>query len=126
MPNLLFIALGGAIGALLRYGVSSCVQNWTKSPFPWGTMTVNIIGCFVIGICGALIAGSHLRAEFRPFILIGVQGSFTTFSTFGYETFELINDGYIAKAGLNILLSNLAGLAAVLIGYRLTAQVVGV
>lgn len=125
MLNLLFIALGGAIGTLLRYGVSSCVQNWTKSPFPWGTMAVNIIGCFVIGICGALLAGSHLRAEYRPFILIGVLGSFTTFSTFGFETFELINNGYFAKAGLNILLSNVVGLAAVFIGYRLTEQAVG-
>ena len=88
-------------------------------------MVVNIIGCFVIGICGALIAGSHLRAEYRPFILIGVLGSFTTFSTFGYETFELVNDGQFAKAGLNIFLNNLLGLVAVFIGYRLTEQVAG-
>jgi len=88
-------------------------------------MAVNIIGCFVIGLCGALLAGPYLRAEFRPFILIGVLGSFTTFSTFGYETFELVNEGQFAKAGLNILLNNLLGLAAVFIGYRLTEQVAG-
>ena len=56
-------------------------------------MAVNVIGCFAIGLCGALLAGAHLRAEFRPFILIGVLGSFTTFSTYGYETFELVNNG---------------------------------
>lgn len=125
MLNILFIALGGAIGALMRYGISGWVQQWTKSPFPWGTMVVNIIGCFIIGICGALLAGSHLRAEYRPFILIGVLGSFTTFSTFGYETFLLINEEQFTKAGLNILLNNLVGLAAVWIGYRLTEQLTG-
>ena len=126
MLNLLFIALGGAIGALMRYGISGWVQHWTKSPFPCGTMAVNIIGCFIIGLCGALLAGPYLRAEFKPFILIGMLGSFTTFSTFGYETFELVNEGQFAKAGLNILLNNLLGLAAVCIGYRLTEQDVGV
>ncbi len=125
MLNLLFIALGGAIGALLRYGISGWVQRGTGSTFPWGTMAVNMIGCFVIGLCGALLAGPYLREEYRPFILIGVLGSFTTFSTFGYETFELVNDGQFARAGLNILLSNLVGLAAVWIGYRLTEQVAG-
>jgi len=125
MQAIVFIALGGAFGAVLRYGISGWVQNWTGSAFPWGTMVVNIIGCFAIGLCGALLAGAHLRAEFRPFILVGVLGSFTTFSTFGYETFELVNNGQFGRAGLNVMLSNLAGLAAVWIGYRLTEQVAG-
>ena len=67
-----------------------------------------------------------LTGDARAFHVIGLLGSFTTFSTFGYETFELVNNGQFGRAGLNILLSNLAGLAAVWLGYRLTEQVAGV
>lgn len=125
MDKLILIALGGAFGAVLRYGISGWVQRWTDSSFPYGTLVVNVIGCFAIGLCGALIAGPYLSEKIRPLILIGVLGSFTTFSTFGYETFEMINDGQFGRAGLNVLLSNVAGLAAVWIGYRLTEQIAG-
>ena len=125
MQNLLFIAGGGAIGAVLRYAVSGWVQRLTDSSFPWGTMVVNVLGCFVIGLCGALMAGPYLDDKWRPFMLIGILGSFTTFSTFGYETFEFINDGQFTRAGMNILLSNAVGLAALWIGYRITEQVAG-
>lgn len=78
-----------------------------------------------LGLVAALLAGQYLREEWKPFLLIGVLGSFTTFSSIGFETFELVNEGQLTRAGINIPLSNLAGLAAVWIGYRLTEQVVG-
>ena len=84
-----------------------------------------MLGCFAIGMTGALLAGPYLDEKWRPLTLIGVLGSFTTFSTFGYETFELINDGQFGRAGLNVLLNNVIGLGAVWIGYRLTEQIAG-
>lgn len=125
MLKLIFIAVGGSAGALLRYGISGWVQRLTGSSFPWGTLVVNVVGCFAIGLCGALLAGPYLDDKFRPLVMIGILGSFTTFSTFGYETFEQINDGQFARAGFNILLANVAGLAAVWLGYRLTEQWAG-
>ena len=125
MLKLLFIAIGGSVGALLRYGISGWVQRATDSSFPWGTLAVNVVGCFAIGLCGALLAGPYLDEKYRPLLLIGILGSFTTFSTFGYETFEQINDGQFGRALLNVMLANVAGLAAVWLGYRLTEQVAG-
>ena len=125
MIKLVLIVIGGAVGALLRYGISGWVQKLGDSSFPYGTLVGNVIGCFLIGLCGAFIAGPHFPERIRPLIIIGVLGSFTTFSTFGMETIELINNGQFTRAGLNILLSNLAGLAAVFIGYRLTEQIAG-
>lgn len=123
MLKLAMIALGGAAGALLRYGIAGLVQRLSGGTFPVGTMTVNIIGCLAIGIIGAAVTGPYIiREEYRALILIGLLGSFTTFSTFGWETFELINERQLLRAGANILLSNALGLAGVWLGYRLAVR----
>jgi len=125
MINLLLIAAGGAAGAVLRYGVAGLVHRLTDSTWPWGTLVVNVLGCLAIGLCGALIAGQFMPERSRMFVLIGVLGSFTTFSTFGFETFELVNDGQFIDAAANVLASNAAGLFAVWLGYRLTEHFAG-
>lgn len=126
MLKILLIAAFGAVGALLRYAVSGWALRTSTGAFPVGTLVVNLAGCLVIGVLGAVFAGPHLiREEYRAAILVGMLGAFTTFSTFGLETFELANNGQYRLAGLNILLSNLGGLAAVWIGYRVTQQWVG-
>jgi CrcB protein len=128
MLKLLVIALGGAVGAVLRYAVGGWVHRLLDdTSFPVGTLAVNVLGCFLIGIAGAALAGPWLvREEWRAAVLIGLLGAFTTFSTFGWETFELMNDGQLGRAGLNVALGNVLGLAGVWIGYRLTEAVVGV
>ena len=120
MLKLGLIAAGGAAGALLRYAVSGSAQKLTSGTFPLGTLCVNVIGCVLIGFFGAFFAGPHLvREEYRVALLVGLLGAFTTFSTFGWETVSLVNAGQLWQAGLNIALSNGAGLVSVVLGYRL-------
>lgn len=128
MVKLLWIAAGGSVGAVLRYAVSGWVQRPAgATTFPIGTLTVNVVGCLAMGLLYAVFAGhSLIREEYRLAILVGVLGGFTTFSTFGYETFALINDRQFARAAVNVLLSNAAAIAAVWLGYRLGERWVGV
>lgn len=96
------IGLGGFIGAVLRYGISGWVQDRSGSIiFPFGTAAVNLLGCFVIGVLTFLVeTRSYLSVEARAFLLIGLLGSFTTFSTFGSETLGLIRSGRMDMAAL--------------------------
>lgn len=96
------IGLGGCIGAILRYLVSGWVQDRSESIlFPFGTASVNLIGCFVIGLLTFLVeTRSYFSVETRAFLLIGLLGSFTTFSTFGSETLSLLRGGRMDMAAL--------------------------
>ncbi len=127
VPKLIMIMAGGSVGALLRYGVSGFAQKFTGGSFPLGTLVVNVIGCLLMGLAAALFAGPHLiREEYRMALLVGLLGAFTTFSTFGIETFSLANDGQFRLAAANILLSNGLGLGALWFGYRLSEKWFGV
>lgn len=124
MPlNLLLIACGGAIGSVLRYAIGGWIQRLAIGAvelFPIGTLGVNVAGCLLIGLLAALFASPHmLREETRLFLLVGVLGGFTTFSTFGLETFQLINDRQWTWAAANVLVTNVACLTSVCIAYRL-------
>jgi CrcB protein len=114
------IALGGAIGAVCRYGLSLWVAQITSHALPYGTAVVNLSGCFVFGI---LAGWSEYRAplsdEARAFLLVGVLGGFTTFSSFGYETFLLLREGRVAVAALNGAGQLITGLVAVWAGWML-------
>ncbi|KUO53386.1 MAG: chromosome condensation protein CrcB [Desulfitibacter sp. BRH_c19] len=112
-----FIALGGAIGALGRYLLSSWVYNKGDFIFPWGTFVVNVLGCFFLGmfyVWGAekLIISPNIRA----FLAVGLLGAFTTFSTFSLETLNIIKEGEIKIALLNIISSLVVCLFAVWLG----------
>lgn len=127
MTKLLLIAAGGAAGAVLRYLVAGWGQSLTAGSFPLGTLLVNVAGCFLIGLLGAMFAGPIVvREEYRLAVLIGLLGGFTTYSTFGWETFSLLNDGQRWAAIVNVVLSTGLGLAAVWIGYRLAERWQGV
>ena len=116
---LLYIALGGAVGAVSRYLVSGWVMHSTGRVFPVGTLCVNVIGCLLIGILGAAFAGPQLiREEYRLALMVGLLGSFTTFSTFGAESMALVSAGQLRLAVLNVVLSNGLGLSAAWFGYR--------
>jgi CrcB protein len=116
------IAAGGAIGALARYGMGGLVQQALKTAsFPAGTMAVNLTGCLLIGFGGGLIESRQFFSpEMRTFVFIGFLGSFTTFSTFGLESFNLVRDSQWLLAAANICLSVIVGLAAVLAGNMLS------
>jgi CrcB protein len=119
MTKWLLIAAGGAFGSVLRYAVQGWVQRATNGSFPAGTLAVNVLGCILIGFLTALFTGPFLiREEYRVGLSVGILGGFTTFSTFGLETFTLMNAGQFGWASLNIILSCGLGLFAVWLGYR--------
>lgn len=121
MRNLLFIGIGGFFGAVLRYLISGGVQKWSQSvDFPYGTLTVNLVGCLLIGILTRLDElRSLLSPEMRFFILIGLLGAFTTYSTFSNEAMNLINDRRFNLAVVYLGAHLVLGLGAVMLG-RLT------
>lgn len=117
------IAAGGALGALLRYWVSLGVHHLAGRGFPYGTLTVNVLGSLLMGILYVLLlerlaSGSATRG----FLLVGVLGAFTTFSTFSIETLNLIQSGETARAALNIVLSVVLCIGAAGIGLLLGRQ----
>jgi CrcB protein len=120
----LWIAIGGALGSMARYGCSSLAARWAGETFPWGTLLVNVIGSFVIGFF-ATLTGPDGRAlaspDARQFVLVGICGGYTTFSSFSLQTLNLVRDGDLVGAGLNIVSSVAACLLAVWLGYAAAA-----
>ena len=120
--NAAMVGSGGFIGALARYGLSGLVHRQVPfATFPYGTMAVNLMGCCAIGVIAGLAESRQLFGpEFRTFALIGVLGGFTTFSTFGYETFAMLRDAEYLRVAANIGVHVVLGLALVWLGYALT------
>ena len=115
----LSVAAGGALGALLRFALTGWVQDLTAGVFPWGTMTVNVLGSLLLGFTVVWLEGGMASAELRQFATIGVLGAFTTFSTFSYEAVALVRDGDAWAAGGYVAGSVVVGLAAALVGMAL-------
>ena len=115
---LLLVGIGGFIGSLFRYWISGIVQNISGSiSFAFGTLAVNTIGCFIIGFFAYLIeARSMLTSEIRAFVLVGLLGAFTTFSTFGNETYNHIVESKFHLVLINIGAHIFLGLSAVYLG----------
>ncbi|MGA8205166.1 MAG: fluoride efflux transporter CrcB [Woeseiaceae bacterium] len=124
MISFLLVGAGGAVGAMFRYGLVGFVQSRIPfSTFPYGTLTVNLCGCLLIGALTGLVDARQLfTPEFRTFALIGVLGGFTTYSTFGYETFALLRDAEFPRALAYVGVHVIAGLALVWAGYNLTTS----
>ena len=122
MRHLIAVGCGGCIGSIMRYLVSGWAQTLSKSAsFPVGTLSVNVLGCFAIGLLGGYADNIEaFSATTRSFLLIGLLGGFTTFSTFSYETLGLLRDGQPAAALANVLVHVLSGLFAVWAGYALS------
>ena len=117
MRSYLIVFLGGGVGAAIRYWLSGAVYRYLPADFPYGTLAVNISGCFLIGILMAFQDGRFdFQPTFRLLIGIGILGGFTTFSTFSYETTALLRDGQAIQASLNIFVSLLGCLAATFAG----------
>ena len=117
--TLAYVALGGALGALARYGISGWVYDRMGENFPWGTLAVNLVGCLALGLVIRWLQVSAVAPEVRPFLTIGVLGAFTTFSTFSYETVALLQEGQWLRAGLYMGGSVVLGLIAMVAGMAL-------
>jgi len=119
---ILLVGVGGFFGAVMRYVVTNWVQDFFHVlSLPYGTLTVNLLGCLIIGLLGGLSESRNLlNQEARALLFIGVLGGFTTFSTFGYETVQLLRDGQSLAAFSNIGLQVCMGLVAVWIGYSIS------
>ena len=113
------IGIGSFIGGSLRYLIAQMVQSKFLSAFPFGTLTVNIVGCFVIGLVFGLSERLNLSPEWRLFLATGICGGFTTFSAFSLETMQLLRDGQILHGLLYVATSILVGLLAVYLGMTL-------
>jgi CrcB protein len=118
--NLFLIAIGGAIGSVARWLLSSFVLRVTGSLFPIGTFIVTVVGCIVFGaVVGAAQQRFVLSPEARAFLLIGVLGGFTTFSSYAFESFGLVRDGQMLAATINIVGQVVVGLVAFWAGFAI-------
>ncbi|MEE9193919.1 MAG: fluoride efflux transporter CrcB [Thermodesulfobacteriota bacterium] len=116
MLQIILIGFGGAIGALSRYTLSNLISKSFQTNFPLGTLGVNLLGCFIIGIVWQFSEHYSIEKNLRLFFFLGLLGAFTTFSTFGLESLHLFKDGYMKSALLNIFLNNILGIVLVLLG----------
>jgi len=120
-----WIALGSALGGIARYACSGLVANWFGQAFPWGTLLVNVLGSFVIGFFATLTGPDGrllVPGDARQFVMVGLCGGYTTFSSFSLQTLTLAQDGEFMRAGLNIGGSVVLCLVSVWLGYAAAAM----
>lgn len=122
MTKIMMLAAGGAIGTLLRYSVSGLTHRVMTGMFPWGTLAVNLIGSFIIGLLWGLFEIQNISSNFRTFLFVGILGGFTTFSTFALESLHLMRDGEMKLALSNVLASNILGILLVFAGFAASKQ----
>ena len=121
----LWVAIGGAIGSVARFWLTEASARWWGPDFPWGTVIANVTGSFLIGLIAALpVLGPRdlLGPIGRQFLMVGIMGGYTTFSSFSLQTLTMMQNGHVAKAALNIGGSVVLCLIAVAAGYALGAM----
>lgn len=117
LKNLLFVAMGGAVGAMLRYAISSGIYTWFGRSFPYGTLVVNVAGSFTIGLLSImLVERFNVPQEWRLALVVGVLGALTTFSTFSWDTLDLMQQGLLQRAFVNVLLNVVLCIGAAWLG----------
>lgn len=122
MKNALVVGFGGFIGCVARYLISLLISQCFGAPaFPYATLVVNIVGCFLIGLLGGLAENTNMFSpEMQLFLTVGILGGFTTYSAFGYQTVMLARDEQIVPAILNLSAHIILGFGAVWLGVLLT------
>jgi CrcB protein len=123
MSGILLMAVAGALGTLARYGVGLWAHRLLGPAFAWGTLAANLAGCFAIGLLMPLLAAGLLFRDARIVLAIGFLGAFTTFSTFGWETFNYIETGNARLAMVNVAANLVLGLACVWLGWLAGRQI---
>lgn len=119
--TVVLVLLGGAVGAPLRYLTDLFVQSRHDSVFPWGTFTVNITGSLVVGAVASAVTSHDVPSWVLTLVGTGLCGALTTFSTFGFETVRLVEEGSWLAAGLNVVASLIVGLGACALGWAVVA-----
>ena len=126
MLTYLYVALGGAIGSVARFAISGTIARGINEVFPWGTLIVNITGCFIIGFF-AMLTGPNGRIlvppDVRQFVMVGMCGGYTTFSSFSLQTLALAQGGDMRRAGFNVVVSVAFCLVGVYLGSVAAAAV---
>ncbi len=122
MPKYLAVMAGAALGGLARYLIASAITARVVSRFPWGTFTVNVIGCFLIGLIATVLVERSAPVTWSLFLVTGILGGYTTFSAFGWETVQLSRQGEHFVALANVLGSVVAGYVAVWLGVLLARK----
>lgn len=123
MHPLLLVAIGGALGSMARYGAAAAVNRMAHSAFPWGTLVVNVTGSFLIGVLMVLLfKAGEWRENGRLLLVTGMMGGFTTFSSFSWETWKLLEDGRVMMAVTNVFASVAICLLATMVGALLARQ----
>lgn len=123
MTKLLLVGCGGFLGAIARYWLNAWVAERWPGPVPLGTLSVNVLGCFVLGLFASYLATRPgLSPQATLFLRVGLLGAFTTFSTLGIESVELLEQGNWRAAGLSILANLVLGLGAVAVGAGLARR----
>jgi len=121
--NVIAVAMGGAVGAVMRFGVGTGIANLLGRAFPYGTMVANVLGCLTMGVLYVvMLERMAVAPEWRAALQVGMLGAFTTFSTFSIETLLLIENGETVKAVLNIVLSLGLCLSAAWLGMLMGRQ----
>lgn len=122
MPSYLIVFLGGGLGAVLRFLVGPAIQSLVNGfTFPFGTFFVNITGCLIIGFLAGLAESRSLFSlEARQFVFVGILGGYTTFSSFGLETFQLLREGQVVYAVANASLQVVLGILLLWLGFSLS------
>jgi CrcB protein len=119
LHKLSWLLVSGALGAVSRVGLTSLI-SWLWPKFPWGTLAVNVLGCFLFGLVWAMTAGPRsLPPELRLIVLGGFMGAFTTFSTYVFDTFRLFQEAGLLAASAYFLANNLIGVGALVLGIAL-------
>jgi CrcB protein len=116
--EIVWVACGGACGAVTRYAVAMASAHWLTPTLPLGTLIVNVAGCFALGVLSEYHLLKELQSHWRLAVGVGFLGSLTTFSTFGHETFRLWEKGHSLQAVGNVAVNLVAGLVAVVIGIQ--------
>lgn len=124
MSNIALIGLGGLVGTLSRYWISQWLETRAQSPFPYGTLVVNVLGCFAAGFLFQALEHAAISEGVRLAIFVGFLGGFTTFSAYGLQSLVLVRGGMLSLAAVNVLVSNVAGLAMVWVGAAVSRLVV--
>ena len=117
MVKIIFLLTGGALGSLSRYLVSGISHKWISGTFPWGTLIANSTGALLIGFFWGLFELRDISPKARMFIFVGFLGGYTTFSTFALETMNMVRDGDMRLAVINLILNNALSLFFVFMGY---------
>ena len=123
LPAVIVVGVGGAIGAICRVGLGYYVMNVARSSFPWGTMVVNLAGCFLIGLLWSVFDHYGLSNQLKLLVISGGLGAFTTFSTFGLEAIHLFSSGQVKLGVIYLVVSNVGGLVLVALGFGVSRLV---